>query len=111
VVPGTAFDFRSSRLRAEAHPQLDSIAAVLVATPGLKVEILGNAHDRLPPADNQKLSIDRAQAVRLYLIGKGVKDAQLRIRGQGANHLLTQDTTDEARTRNRRTEINPVTTP
>lgn len=111
TVPGTAFDIRSSKLNPEAFPQLDNIAAVLVANPELKVEIGGNAQDRLPPAENQKLSTDRAQAVRLYLISKGVHDAQLRIRGYGANKLLTQDTTDEARTRNRRTEITPISPP
>jgi outer membrane protein OmpA-like peptidoglycan-associated protein len=111
TVPGTAFDFRSAKLKPEVYPQLDSIAAVLRSSPTLKVEIGGNAHDRLPPAENQKLSTDRAQAVRLYLIGKGVRDSQLRIRGHGANDLLTQDTSDEARTRNRRIEITPIPTP
>jgi len=111
TVPGTAFEVRSSKLNPAAFPQLDSIAAFLVANPDLKVEIGGNAQDRLTPAENQKLSTDRAQAIRLYLIGKGVHDGQLRIQGHGANMLLTQDTTDEARTRNRRTEITPVSPP
>jgi outer membrane protein OmpA-like peptidoglycan-associated protein len=109
TVPGTAFDIRSSKLNPTAFPQLDSIAAALVASPELKVEIGGNAQDRVPPAENQKLSTDRAQAIRLYLISKGVRDVQLSIQGHGANNLVTQDTTDEARTRNRRTEITPVT--
>ncbi|MEP7325763.1 MAG: OmpA family protein, partial [Gemmatimonadota bacterium] len=111
TVPGTAFEYRSRKLNPEASPQLDSIVAVLVAHPELKVEIVGNAQDRLPPAESLKLSTDRAQAIRLYLISKGVHDAQLSIRGRGANNLLTQDTTDEARTRNRRTEITPVSQP
>jgi outer membrane protein OmpA-like peptidoglycan-associated protein len=111
TVPGSAFDLRGSRINPAAFRQLDSIAAQLVAHPDLRVEIGGNAQDRLPPADNQKLSTDRAQAIRLYLISKGVRDAQLRIRGHGANSLLTQDTTDEARTRNRRTEITPIPPP
>ena len=111
TVPGSAFDLRGSRINPGAFPQLDSIAAELVAHPELKVEIGGNAHDRLPPAESLKLSTDRAQAIRLYLISKGVRDAQLRIQGHGANMLLTQDTTDEARTLNRRTEITPVSPP
>jgi outer membrane protein OmpA-like peptidoglycan-associated protein len=109
TVPGTAFDIRSSKLNPTVLPQLDSIAAALVASPELKVEIGGNAQDQVLPAENQKLSTDRAQAIRLYLVSKGVRDAQLSIQGHGENNLVTQDTTDEARTRNRRTEITPVT--
>lgn len=108
VVPGQAFALQRHDIRDVAFPQLDSIAAYLVAHPTLRVEIVGNAHDRLPPSDNMKLSLDRAQAIRVYLISRGVRGEQLRIKGNGANRLLVQDTSAEARVRNRRTEINPI---
>ncbi|MEO8200797.1 MAG: thrombospondin type 3 repeat-containing protein [Gemmatimonadota bacterium] len=111
TVPGNAFAIRSSTLRSVVQAQLDSIATALLARPSLKVEIGGNAQDRLPPEENLKLSTDRAQAIRLYLLGKGVRGSQLTIRGYGSTNLITQDSTDLARVRNRRTEIKPVSEP
>lgn len=111
TVPGNAFAIRSATLRPVARALLDSIASVLLATPNLKVEIGGNAQDRLPPPQNTKLSADRAQAIRLYLLNKGVRGSQLTIKGYGDSNLITQDSTDLARVRNRRTVIRPVPEP
>jgi outer membrane protein OmpA-like peptidoglycan-associated protein len=111
TVPGNAFAIRSAVVRPAVHAQLDSIAAALRSNPDLKVEIGGNAQDRLPPEDNLKLSTDRAQAIRLYLLGKGVRGTQLTIKGYGSTNLITPDSTDLARVRNRRIEIKVITEP
>ncbi|MGE0353938.1 MAG: OmpA family protein [Gemmatimonadales bacterium] len=105
VIPGTVFDFQSALLKSSALPQLDSIARVLERHPEIRVEIAGHAHDRLPPEGNMRLSIERAQAVRLYLLERGVRGTQLLIQGYGATRMLTQDTTMTAREMNRRVEI------
>jgi OOP family OmpA-OmpF porin len=75
------------------------------------VEIGGNAHDRLPPAENLKLSTDRAHAIRLYLLEKGVFGTQLTIKGYGATNLITPDSSDVARVLNRRVEIRMIGSP
>jgi outer membrane protein OmpA-like peptidoglycan-associated protein len=111
TIPGNAFAIRSAVLRPVVHPQLDSIATALKADPTLRVEIGGNAHDRLPPADNLKLSTDRAQAVRLYLLSKGVAGTQLAIKGYGISNLITPDSSDVARVLNRRVEIRVIPSP
>jgi outer membrane protein OmpA-like peptidoglycan-associated protein len=111
TVPGNAFAIRGATLRPTVLPLLDSIATALRADPSLKVEIGGNAHDRLPPADNLKLSTDRAQAVRVYLLQKGVSGNQLAIKGYGSSNLITQDSSDVARVLNRRIEIRVLTSP
>jgi outer membrane protein OmpA-like peptidoglycan-associated protein len=111
TVPGNAFAIRSAVLRSVVHPLLDSIATALKADPALRVEIGGNAHDRLPPAENLKLSTDRAQAIRVYLLQKGVAGSQLLIRGYGATNLITPDSSDVARVLNRRVEIRVSTSP
>ena len=111
TIPGNAFAIRSAVLRPVVHPLLDSIATALKATPSLRVEIGGNAHDRVPPAENLKLSTDRAQAIRLYLLSKGVTGAQLAIKGYGSSNLITPDSSDVARVLNRRVEIRVITSP
>jgi outer membrane protein OmpA-like peptidoglycan-associated protein len=111
TIPGNAFAIRSAILRPVVHPLLDSVATALRADPALRVEIGGNAQDRLPPAENLKLSTDRAQAIRLYLLSKGVAGTQLTIKGYGSTDLITQDSSDVARVLNRRVEIRVITSP
>jgi outer membrane protein OmpA-like peptidoglycan-associated protein len=111
TVPGNAFALRSAVLRPVVHPLLDSIADALRADPTLRVEIGGNAHDRLPPAENLKLSTDRAHAIRLYLLERGVFGTQLTIKGYGATNLITPDSSDVARVLNRRVEIRLIGSP
>ena len=111
VVPGGAFDLRGTALKPAVRPLLDSIAAALVAQPELRVEIVGNAHDQVTPRENQRLSKERAQAVRDYLVARGVPVTHMDVRWDGANNPLTTGSTLEARTLNRRVEIRRVEAP
>lgn len=111
VLPGAVWQFRGSALAESALPALDSIAALLQADPTLTAEINGFAHDRLVPNDNTRLSQRRAEVVRNYLIGKGIPVSRVTAIGRGSDPLLINDTTDEARTTNRRVEIRVSRTP
>ena len=111
TVPGNAFAIRSAVIRAVVRPLLDSIVTELKAAPKLRVEIGGNAYDRLPPSENLKLSTDRAQTIRLYFLSKGIPGTQLLIKGYGSSNLITPDSSDVARVLNRRVEIRVVTSP
>lgn len=108
TVPGAAFEFRGTELGDLGKPVLDSVATVLLANPGVKVEIAGYAHDRLGPEENLRLSTERAQSVRLYLLQRGVRGTQLTIKGYGAQRLIAEGDSDEARRINRRVEIHVV---
>lgn len=105
VVPGTAFPYRGFTLGPAARPVLDSVVAVMRADPGATAEVLGYAHDRLVPADNTRLSERRAQAVRDYILSGGIAASRVTAAGLGSSTLLVADTTDAARTANRRAEI------
>jgi len=105
VVPGQAFPYRSARLLTEARAVLDSVAALMSTDSTVKAAIYGYAQDRLVPADNVRLSRQRADAVRTYLIGKGIAATRLVSEGRGSSTLIVSDTTDAARTVNRRVEI------
>jgi len=111
VVPGTAWQLRGSDLDASAYPVLDSVAAALTSAPQLQAEINAYAHDRLVPADNTRLSQRRAEAVRAYLVSRGVAAARLTAIGRGSQILLVSDTTEAARTTNRRVEIQVTKSP
>jgi OOP family OmpA-OmpF porin len=105
VVPGTAWQLRGAELNPSAQPVLDSIATSLRSAPALQAEINAYAHDRLVPSDNTRLSQQRAEVVRAYLVSRGIAAARLTAVGRGSQTLLVQDTTEAARTANRRIEI------
>jgi OOP family OmpA-OmpF porin len=77
------FEFNSARL-SSPQPRLDDIAAALTADPTITdVDIVGHA-DRLGSAKyNQRLSERRAQAVREYLVAKGIAPERLKAYGKG----------------------------
>jgi outer membrane protein OmpA-like peptidoglycan-associated protein len=105
VLEGVTFESGSARLQAGSYVELDSIAKVLLASPSMKVEISGHTDDSGTPADNMRISTLRAEAVRNYLVAKGVPFQQMVARGYGATVPRTPDTTPRGRAANRRVEI------
>jgi outer membrane protein OmpA-like peptidoglycan-associated protein len=108
VLEGVSFESGSARLVPGSYVELDSIAKVLLANPGLRVEIGGHTDNAGTPADNQHLSTLRAEAVRNYLVAKGVPFQQMVARGYGSTIPRTPDTTPQGRAANRRVEIKPL---
>jgi outer membrane protein OmpA-like peptidoglycan-associated protein len=105
VLEGVTFETGSARLQPGSYVALDSVATVLLANPKMKVEIGGHVDNAGTPADNQHLSTLRAEAVRNYLVAKGVPFQQMVARGYGATMPRTPDTTPQGRAANRRIEI------
>ncbi len=108
IVPGNAFAPRSARLTSESFANLDSLVRILTADTTLWIEIKGHADDSKATSDNQRLSRLRAEAVRNYLIDKGIAFQRLVARGVGDTAPVTADTTATGRTANRRVEITPL---
>jgi outer membrane protein OmpA-like peptidoglycan-associated protein len=108
VLEGVNFESGSARLQIGSYIELDSIARVLRANPSLRVEIGGHTDNAGTPADNQHLSTLRAEAVRNYLVAKGVPFQQMVARGYGSTVPRTPDTTPRGRALNRRVEIKPL---
>ena len=88
-----------------ANVVLDRLAALLRATPGAKVEIVGHT-DALGTAErNQILSEARAEAVKAYLIEHGVSAERLSARGEGEGNPAGDNATAEGRQLNRRIDF------
>jgi OmpA-OmpF porin, OOP family len=103
---GVTFEFNKARLTANAQAVLDTVTLAFVGQPTLKAEIAGHTDSVGSQSANVTLSQARAEAVREYLIGKGVAPAQLIARGYGKSQLLVDpEKTDEDRERNRRVEL------
>jgi len=102
------FEFDSSVLKTESYAILDQIAREMQKDAKAKFVINGHASIEGTAAYNMELSIDRANAVKLYLVNFGVPGNNLMIEGHGATKPVATNDTEAGRALNRRVEIRLV---
>lgn len=97
------FEFNSSVLKTESYPTLDKLSSVLRENGG-KVTVNGYASSEGTAAYNVKLSKDRANSVKTYLVNSGVNASQVVTKGHGEANPIASNDTEEGRIQNRRVE-------
>ncbi|ACY14493.1 OmpA family protein [Haliangium ochraceum] len=107
-IEGIRFANNSDRILPVSRKVLDEAARILVEYPDLRVEISGHSDDRGKRDFNIDLSKRRAEAVRVYLVGKGVEDSRLVSMGFGPDRPLVENTSNANRAKNRRVEFNLI---
>ena len=105
---GLAFETNKARIDRRFHPVLDKAVAILEQNPGLGVLIGGHTDKKGPDRFNQKLSLDRAQAVMDYMVEKGIAPERLSVRGFGSSKPIAPNNTEAGRAQNRRVTLSPV---
>jgi outer membrane protein OmpA-like peptidoglycan-associated protein len=104
------FDTARATIQSRSFKLLDQVAKILLAHPELeRVVIEGHTDSQGKPEQNRKLSQRRAEAVRDYLIKKGVAAERLEARGIGPDRPIADNKTAKGRAANRRIEF--LTTP
>ena len=98
------FEFDSSGLRPSAFPILDATSADLRATKKT-VTIAGYASSEGTAAHNLRLSKDRANSVKTYLVNSGVDAKKLKTKGYGETNPVADNSTEAGRELNRRVEF------
>jgi len=104
---GVNFDNASASLRPEAFATLDEAAATLKQWGDTKVEVAGHTDSLSTDEYNLQLSQRRAEAVRDYLVGKGIAAERLTARGYGEANPVGDNATEQGRFANRRVELVP----
>ena len=100
------FRRRSSRIPPQYYPQLDKIAKILKEYPNIKIIVEGHTSLRGSRRYNKRLSIRRANAVRNYLISKGIDPTRIIAVGYGEERpLVYPERTRADRAKNRRVVI------
>lgn len=99
------FDTGKSELRPESAPELDRMVAVLNENPKMTISLNGHTDNTGGVAVNQKLSQDRADAVREYFIGKGIEPDRIASKGFGESKPVAANDTEDGRQKNRRVEF------
>jgi outer membrane protein OmpA-like peptidoglycan-associated protein len=99
------FDTRRATIKRVSFPLLGEIAQALKDNPAIKVEIQGHTDSQGSDRTNLTLSQKRAEAVRAYLIKKGVAGDRMVAKGYGESVPIADNRTAEGRSQNRRVEF------
>ena len=102
---GITFASGSAQIDAPSQQVLDVVAQSILAGPVAAVEIGGHTDSEGTEINNQRLSLQRAEAVRTYLITKGVAAPRLVAKGFGSTVPIADNATPEGRAQNRRIEF------
>jgi outer membrane protein OmpA-like peptidoglycan-associated protein len=107
VLEGVNFDFDKSTLRQDDMGSLDNDVATLKSWGDVDIEVAGHTDSMGSDAYNMNLSQQRAEAVRNFLISKGVAANRLTAKGYGESQPVADNATEEGRFKNRRVELIP----
>jgi len=99
------FDFNKYTLKPEAREKLAKVSGILLAYPGLKVQVEGYTDNIGSDEYNQKLSEERADGVRDYLVSQSVKDDNVTAAGYGKSNPVADNSSNAGRAQNRRVQL------
>jgi len=99
------FDTGKSDLKEESFPELKRVKSFMADNPSYEIEVSGHTDNIGKANENQTLSEQRAKSVYDYLLSLGVPAKRLKTKGYGSSKPLTNNSTEQGRSRNRRVEF------
>ena len=104
----TFFDFDKSVLKPAAKAKLDDLLDKIKSINLEVIIAIGHTDSVGSDEYNNKLSMRRSNAVKAYLVSKGVDKTRIYTEGKGESHPVADNKTKEGRAKNRRVEIEVV---
>jgi OOP family OmpA-OmpF porin len=104
------FDFNKAVLKPEGKAKLDDLSGKVKAINLEVIIAVGHTDSVGGDAYNQKLSVKRSEAVKAYLVSKGMEKNRVYTEGKGESQPVADNKTDAGRAKNRRVEIEVVGT-
>jgi outer membrane protein OmpA-like peptidoglycan-associated protein len=104
-MPDVLFDFNKYTLKPGAREKLAKVSGILLSYPNLKLQVEGYTDSIGSDEYNQKLSEERADSVRGYLVSQSVSESNVTAAGYGKSHPVADNSTNSGRAQNRRVEL------
>jgi len=105
VLENVYFNTGSAVLKSESFTALNNLLEVMKLKPTLIIEIAGHTDNDGNELSNLKLSQDRAESVRNYLIKNGIVPNRISAKGYGQTQPISDNSSAEGKAKNRRTEV------
>ena len=105
VIEGILFDVDQATIKSTAAPKLDNAIETLKKHGSLRIEISGHTDSKGNDAYNVDLSQRRADAVKQYMVERGIDAGRIETRGAGENEPIASNATRPGRAQNRRIEF------
>jgi OOP family OmpA-OmpF porin len=102
------FDVNKWDIKPDTKPTLDRLYSSFIKSKTLVVEIAGHTDNSGTDADNLRLSQHRADAIKAYLVQKGISEDRILAKGYGESNPHVSNDTPEGRAKNRRTEVKVI---
>lgn len=102
------FDYNKADIKPASFGELDDVAMILKKNSGLRIDLQGHTDNIGSKNFNMKLSLRRSDAVKTYLVSKGVPSDRLKTEGFGFSRPVATNKTKEGRAKNRRVELLPI---
>jgi OmpA-OmpF porin, OOP family len=99
------FQQGKAKIDPKSFVELDAVAKMLHDNPSMIIQLEGHTDFRGDPKQNLKLSQERVDAVKAYLISKNVAKGKVKTKAFGGTVPLSMENTDEGHTMNRRVEV------
>ena len=106
VLENVHFDVGKTSIRKDSYESLNNLAELMRRKKNMIIELAGHTDNVSDAAANQKLSEQRAESVKNYLIQKGVPAQRIIAVGYGSTKPVASNETEQGRQKNRRTEVN-----
>lgn len=111
VIEGIFFDVGKATIRPQSKPKLSNAVKVLQTYPSVSMEISGHTSSEGDEGFNQRLSQERADSVKQWLVDAGVPSERIKTRGAGFSEPLADNKTEAGRVKNRRIEFKVIQSP
>lgn len=104
AIKNLEFDFNKATIRSTSNATLDKVASLIVSK-NLSLKLAGHTDSKGSDTYNMKLSKDRAEAVKSYLVSKGANPSRVEATGYGETQPIDTNNTEKGRQNNRRVEF------
>jgi len=99
------FQIGKSKLSPDSYDEIDIIVKMMKEAKTMIIQLEGHTDYQGDAGDNMRLSKDRVESVKSYIVSKGIKKDRIKTKAFGGTSPLSRDNTPEAHRLNRRVEL------